>query len=522
MSLVLTGAEGACDRRAAGGGRAAPACPPHFPPRDHRLTTCPSDFPHSILSLAGPPDGAHLRNLGPSTSTPGCRADHHPSNISPMKRIATPSLTSRLLVAARSGVSPATAAIRSRSAISVRSQSTAALAQHDASHDLNNDRFPPLEPLPPAAESLPSPLPERALTSAKLAALHARLNLSPKIPLQTLARTLVDASADENPQFNNANLAFVGQTLINYHIAEWLLCKYPRLPQGILFSAMKAYAGPKPLLQIARSWGVDTAAVPGGEVDPGLLQFDALKPGVAITNFGYKRTELAYLEKFKWRRGMASRVVLDDDFGDVVRSDPKVAADLEKAMEEQDQDKTPDEEEAEMVANEQDQDVSYDRYGNPDTRAAAERAHAYFVRAVVGAIYAHCGREAAKAFVKAHIMSRTLDIAKLFEFKYPTRELAALCAREDFEPPVARLLSETGRQSRTPVFVVGIYSGSDKLGEGAASSLDHARFKAAMNALKAWYLYSPGENPRVPSDMLEEGAKPWTPAYIDMGEVISR
>ncbi|KAK1782475.1 60S ribosomal protein L3 [Copromyces sp. CBS 386.78] len=441
-----------------------------------------------------------------------------------MKRIATPSLTSRLLVAARSGASPATAALRSRSAISVRSQSTAALAQHDASHDLNNGRFPPLEPLPPTAESLPSPLPERALTSAKLAALHARLNLSPKIPLQTLARTLVDASADENPQFNNANLAFVGQTLINYHIAEWLLCKYPRLPQGILFSAMKAYAGPKPLLQTARSWGVDTAAVPGGEVDPGLLQFDALKPGISITNFGYKRTELAYLEKFKWRRGMASRVVLDDDFGDVVRSDPKVAADLERAMEEQDRDKTPDEEEAEVMANEkeQDQDVSYDRYGNPDTRASAERAHAYFVRAVVGAIYAHCGRESAKAFVKGHIMSRTLDIAKLFEFKYPTRELAALCARENFEPPVARLISETGRQSRTPVFVVGIYSGSDKLGEGAAASLDHARFKAAMNALKAWYLYSPGENPRVPSDMLEDGAKPWTPAYIDMGEVISR
>ena len=85
---------------------------------------------------------------------------------------------------------------------------------------------------------------------------------------------------------------------------------------------------------------------------------------------------------------------------------------------------------------------------------------------------------------------------------------------------MARLLSETGRLSRTPVYVVGIFSGNDKLGEGSAASLDHARAKAAMNALKAWYLYSPGEDVPVPSDMLVEGAKPWQPVYVDIGEII--
>jgi len=99
-------------------------------------------------------------------------------------------------------------------------------------------------------------------------------------------------------------------------------------------------------------------------------------------------------------------------------------------------------------------------------------------------------------------------------------ELAMLCAREGFEAPLARLESETGRLSRTPVYVVGIYSGKEKLGEGAGPSLDIARRKASMAALKAWYLYSPGNKVRVPSDMMEEGAKPWKAPHIDIGEII--
>jgi hypothetical protein len=41
-----------------------------------------------------------------------------------------------------------------------------------------------------------------------------------------------------------------------------------------------------------------------------------------------------------------------------------------------------------------------------------------------------------------------------------------------------------------------------------------------MNALKAWYLYSPGEV-GVPSDTFAEDAEPWKPAYVDIGEIIS-
>ncbi|KAK1766841.1 ribonuclease III [Phialemonium atrogriseum] len=388
---------------------------------------------------------------------------------------------------------------------SQRSQWTLAAAETphgEGGEESASHRFPPLDPGSAGlTATFPSPPPERALSSAKLAALHARLALSEKIPLQTLARALIDATADENPRFNNSNLSFLGQTLINYHISEWLMCRYPRLPMSIMYAAMSAYGGVKPLHQIARQWGVESAAAPGGEVDAGLLQFSTRKPGITNTGFGYRRTEAAYLEKFKWRRGINSRVVLDDDFGDVVN---------EVLPEEEGQD----------GAAEVSEDGPLKPYGTPETRQVAENAHAQFVRAVVGATYAHCGREAVKSFVRSHVLARQLDLSSLFSFKLPTRELAQLCAREEFERPVARLLSETGRRSRTPVFVVGIYSGKDKLGEGAGPNLDSARWKAAMNSLKAWYLYSPGENVRVPSDMLAEDAKSWEPVYIDIGEVV--
>jgi large subunit ribosomal protein L44 len=80
-----------------------------------------------------------------------------------------------------------------------------------------------------------------------------------------------------------------------------------------------------------------------------------------------------------------------------------------------------------------------------------------------------------------------------------------------------RLLKETGRFSVSPVFVVGIYSGQDKLGEGFGSSLSMAEFrvrvsysvshlcsltqiKAAEDALQRLYLTrTPPDQLRLPS-----------------------
>ncbi|KAI0899734.1 54S ribosomal protein L3 [Annulohypoxylon nitens] len=358
---------------------------------------------------------------------------------------------------------------------------------------------------------LPSPPPARAPYSAKLAALHARLSLSSKIPLQVLARTLIDPSADANPRFNNANLAFIGAALLQYHTSEFLIMRYPRLPMMILFAAMKGYSGVPALYQVARAWGIEPCAAPGEEVDPGILQFSTDKPTVMMNKWGYVRAESKELLKYKWRRGLSSRVVYDDAFGEMV---PKQKEEEPKPEGEQEQGKEGEEGKAAPVVS--------DARNTKDlvVQNPAENAHANFVRAVIGAIYQYCGRETAKIFIKSHVLSRKLDLENLFQFKLPVRELARLCAREDFDAPVARLLSETGRLSRTPVFVVGIYSGRDKLGEGTGPSLDAARIAASINALKSWYLYSPGEV-GVPSDTFVEDAAHWEPAYVDIGEIIS-
>lgn len=116
-------------------------------------------------------------------------------------------------------------------------------------------------------------------------------------------------------------------------------------------------------------------------------------------------------------------------------------------------------------------------------------------------------------------MSRQLNMASLIQFRTPTKDLSRLCAREGFEPPVARILSETGRLSRHPVFIVGVFSGKEKLGEGAGASLDEARTRAAVAALKGWYLYSPLDW-RLPSDAEEPGSRAWESQYVDMGDVV--
>jgi len=190
---------------------------------------------------------------------------------------------------------------------------------------------------------------------------------------------------------------------------------------------------------------------------------------------------------------MSSRIVYDDEFGELpTPSNPQPSEDLSAA---------------------------------PPQESYAQAATS-FVRALVGALHLHAGRHAARNFHTAHFLSRHLDLAQLFDFENPTRDLSRLCAREGFEPPVARLLSETGRKSRHPVFVVGVYSGRDKLGEGTGASLNEGRVRAAAQALKGWYLYSPPEVMR-PSEM--EGnmgaaggeKRRWVPNYIDAGEVIT-
>ncbi|EME86097.1 uncharacterized protein MYCFIDRAFT_210407 [Pseudocercospora fijiensis CIRAD86] len=389
----------------------------------------------------------------------------------------------------------------------------------------------------------------QAVQSAKLSALHARLSLPSKLPIQTVARCLIDHSVDRRPGYNNASLAVLGQELLGYYTSEWLICKYPRIPMSILFAAQYGYVGPATLNSMRMEWGVEAVAAPGPEVDPGLLQFKRLTPGNAMAEDGKQRvkdvlqgqlqTSLRGTGRYlKEKRGMSNRIVHDDEFGDITvgppgafpsdnkapyagapiavsqASDPAMEHAVGAGIEGGEVEITMPPKTLEL----QPQDIDMDTEPVSMTDASAS-----FVRALVGALYLHAGTEAAKAFHKAHVLSRHLELHKMFDFKYPTRDLSILCRREGFEPPVARLISETGRLSRTPVFVVGVFSGNDKLGEGAGSSLNEGRVRAAAAALRSWYLYSPPPSEIVlPSEV--EGSskiqKVWKPQLVDPGEIV--
>ncbi|USP75642.1 hypothetical protein yc1106_02916 [Curvularia clavata] len=347
-------------------------------------------------------------------------------------------------------------------------------ANSGASSSANHSRPAGSHPLP--LESLPSPHPHAAERSIKLHALRSRLSLPPRFPLQALARTLVHPSADPNPAFNNASLSILGRHLLGYYTSEWILCNYPRLPMAVVFAAVEAYIGPKALATVAREWGIEAAAEPGGEVDPGLLQFKRIRSGDDIP------AALRRQAPWSWNVTTTHKIMKTDEFG----SDN--AAPSPHALQK--------------------------------TGVPMEEAAQSFVRALFGALHQHLGSPLVKRFFRDHFLSRHLDISSLFDFRTPTRDLSTLCAREGFEPPIARLISETGRLSRHPVFVVGVYSGKDKLGEGAGSSLDEARTRAAAAALKAWYLYKPVEVTVPSSTEGELDTSKWRPNYIDCGEVI--
>ncbi|KAI8383990.1 ribonuclease III domain-containing protein [Blakeslea trispora] len=107
--------------------------------------------------------------------------------------------------------------------------------------------------------------------------------------------------------------------------------------------------------------------------------------------------------------------------------------------------------------------------------------------ALVGALYQEQGQEAAKKFVHDFILSRDYDVRPSIKVKEPKRHLSALLRQLNKQPAASRLVSETGRASSAPVFVVGVFSGEEKLGEGFGSSLKMAEFRACQDALISFY-----------------------------------
>ncbi|USW53305.1 Putative ribonuclease III domain, double-stranded RNA-binding domain-containing protein [Septoria linicola] len=379
-----------------------------------------------------------------------------------------------------------------------------------------------------------------AVRSAKLAALHARLSLPSKLPLQTLARCLIDPSVDPRPGYNNAPMAILGQELLGYYTTEWLICKYPRLPMSIIMAAAYGYLGNATLNSMRLEWGVEAVAAPGPEVDAGLLQLKRTTPGNAMAEDGTRRVKDVEQDESDRRhrhKSLSGRIVYDDMFGEVQDLPafdlrPYAGAPVSQPDQASENAEMADSIGAGVQSGEIEaqvghlplQTINTDDMDMNTEPATIEDASAGFVRALAGAIYLHAGTDAIKEFHKAHVLSRHLPLHNMFNFKHPTQDLSKLCRREGWESPVARLISETGRLSRTPVFVVGVFSGDDKLGEGAGASLNEGRVRAAADALRSWYLYSPMDSQIVYPSEVEGSAgkrKKWIPQYVDSGEIVA-
>lgn len=293
---------------------------------------------------------------------------------------------------------------------------------------------------------------EVASRSPQLHALHSRLRLPESYKLSTLARSLTCVSKlGQYP--NNKGLAAFGKNLITYHITEYLLIKYPRLPLSILNHAVNSSINDLQLAAVGfRHWGIE---VDSSTVIDKYLSEELERLSIGKLRYDTKNVEIdSSLTQHKSSRGYLSK----------------------------------------------------------------EEAAASAVKAIVAGFYASTkSLELTKQFLYDYVLvHRDLKAEKLFSFEQPTRELSVLCQREGMEAPVSRLLGESGRLTKAPVFLVGVFSGTNKLGESFGSSLKEAKTRASVNALKSWYLYSPLQH-QFPSDKNYDSAQQ---NLIDHGVVI--
>lgn len=111
-------------------------------------------------------------------------------------------------------------------------------------------------------------------------------------------------------------------------------------------------------------------------------------------------------------------------------------------------------------------------------------------RAILGAVFIDQGSKAARDLIHNYIIPqlRETDLHDLIKLQHPKFMLKALLKAQGKEAPQSRLLWETGRNTHFPTFVVGVYSGSQYLAEGAGSSLRRAEEEAASAAIRNHFM----------------------------------
>ena len=132
--------------------------------------------------------------------------------------------------------------------------------------------------------------------------------------------------------------------------------------------------------------------------------------------------------------------------------------------------------------------VGYDLMIKDMKREYRHRCWADGVYAIISLLKDFKGCEKANAFIDATILNRPFEPESFVEYKAPKCQLIEELKKRNMQPPVYRMIGETGRLSLGSAFVVGVYSGVDKIGEGYSSSIKKAELKAAIDALNQFYL----------------------------------
>ncbi|KAI3653384.1 hypothetical protein MP228_001331 [Amoeboaphelidium protococcarum] len=94
----------------------------------------------------------------------------------------------------------------------------------------------------------------------------------------------------------------------------------------------------------------------------------------------------------------------------------------------------------------------------------------------------------AKYFIQQHFLNRRLNWESVAWMDSPEATIEQISQQFYGQPHKTRLLNETGRQSPMPLFVIGVFSGARKLGEGFGQSLSMAIQRARNDAILKHYL----------------------------------
>ncbi|KAI3637125.1 hypothetical protein MIR68_004831 [Amoeboaphelidium protococcarum] len=94
----------------------------------------------------------------------------------------------------------------------------------------------------------------------------------------------------------------------------------------------------------------------------------------------------------------------------------------------------------------------------------------------------------AKYFIQQHFLNRRLNWEPVAWLDSPEATIEQISQQFYGQPHKTRLLNETGRQSPMPLFVIGVFSGARKLGEGFGQSLSMAIQRARNDAILKHYL----------------------------------